>query len=150
MLSQALPFFYNCLILNLMNIVLVVLLVVAGVVLLLLEIFLLPGFGIAGIAGFLSLVGAVVAAYLRIGATAGHITLAGVLVAVALSVYAFIRGRALQRMSLDTAIDSKVDLASPGKKIENLEREATAMGKKEEKRIEKATQDTEEETRAEE
>lgn len=128
-----------------MNIILVVLLVVAGVVLLLLEIFLLPGFGIAGIAGLLSLIGAVVAAYLRIGVLAGHLTLAGVLVAIALSVYAFLRGRALQRMSLDTSIDSKVDLAAPGKKIENLEREASAMGKKEEKRIEQATQDSEEE-----
>lgn len=133
-----------------MNIILVVLLVVAGVVLLLLEIFLLPGFGIAGIAGLLSLTGAVVAAYLRIGATAGHITLAGVLVAVALSVYAFVRGRALQRMSLDTSIDSKVDLAAPGKKIQNLEREASAIGKKEEKRIEQATQEAEEETSTEE
>lgn len=133
-----------------MNIILVVLLVVAGVVLLLLEIFLLPGFGIAGIAGLLSLTGAVVAAYLRIGATAGHITLAGVLVAVALSVYAFVHGRALQRMSLDTSIDSKVDLAAPGKKIQNLEREASAIGKKEEKRIEQATQEAEEETSTEE
>ena len=133
-----------------MNIILVVLLVVAGVVLLLLEIFLLPGFGIAGIAGLLSLTGAVVAAYLRIGATAGHITLAGVLVAVALSVYAFVRGRALQRMSLETSIDSKVDLAAPGKKIQNLEREASAIGKKEEKRIEQATQEAEEETSTEE
>ncbi len=129
-----------------MNIILVVLLVVAGVALLLLEIFLLPGFGIAGVAGLLSLSGAVVAAYLRIGALAGHITLAGVLVTLALSVYAFVRGRALQRMSLDTSIDSKVDLAAPGKKIENLEREASAIGKKEEKRIEQVTQEADEET----
>ncbi len=129
-----------------MNIILVVLLVVAGVALLLLEIFLLPGFGIAGVAGLLSLSGAVVAAYLRIGALAGHITLAGVLVTLALSVYAFVRGRALQRMSLDTSIDSKVDLAAPGKKIENLEREASAIGKKEEKRIEQVTQEADDET----
>ena len=52
-----------------MNIALVVILIVAGVILLLLELFLLPGFGIAGITGFLSLAGAVAAAYLRIGAT---------------------------------------------------------------------------------
>lgn len=124
-----------------MNILLVVLLAVAGIVLLLLEVFLLPGFGIAGIAGFLSLAGAVVAAYLRISVLAGRITLAGSLLATALAVYAFLRGRALQRMSLDTSIDSKVELADPGKKIENLEREASAMSKKEDRRIESETQD---------
>ncbi len=124
-----------------MNILLVVLLAVAGIVLLLLEVFLLPGFGIAGIAGLLSLVGAVVAAYLKISVLAGRITLAGSLLATALAVYAFLRGRALQRMSLDTSIDSKVELAEPGKKIGNLEREASAMSKKEDRRIESETQD---------
>ncbi len=124
-----------------MNIVLVVLLAVAGIVLLLLEVFLLPGFGIAGIAGFLSLAGAVIAAYLRISILAGRITLACSLLATALAVYAFLRGRALQRMSLDTSIDSKVELADPGKKIENLEREASAMSRKEDRRIESETQD---------
>lgn len=124
-----------------MNILLVVLLAVAGIVLLLLEVFLLPGFGIAGIAGLLSLVGAVVAAYLKISVLAGRITLAGSLLATALAVYAFLRGRALQRMSLDTSIDSKVELADPGKKIENLEREASAISKKEDRRIESETQD---------
>ena len=42
-----------------MDIILVVLLVLAGVALLLMELFLLPGFGIAGVAGFVFLVGAV-------------------------------------------------------------------------------------------
>ncbi len=124
-----------------MNIILVVLLAVAGIILLLLEVFLLPGFGIAGIAGFLSLAGAVVAAYLRISVLAGRITLGASLLATALAVYAFVRGRALQRMSLDTSIDSKVELADPGKKIENLEREASAMSKKEDRRIDSETQD---------
>jgi len=40
-----------------MNIFLVVLLVLAGVALLLMEMFLLPGFGIAGVSGFLALIG---------------------------------------------------------------------------------------------
>ncbi len=124
-----------------MNIILVVLLAVAGIILLLLEVFLLPGFGIAGIAGFLSLAGAVIAAYLRISVLAGRITLGASLLATALAVYAFVRGRALQRMSLDTSIDSKVELADPGKKIENLEREASAMSKKEDRRIDSETQD---------
>ncbi len=127
-----------------MNIALVVILIVAGVVLLLLELFLLPGFGIAGIAGFLSLGGAVAAAYLRIGAMAGHITLAAAVVASALAVYGFIRSHALQKMALDTSIESQVKLASPGKKIENLERDAKQMdAEREKEREEKATANAE-------
>ena len=43
-----------------MNIFLVVLLVLAGVALLLMEMFLLPGFGIAGVSGFGCLLAAIV------------------------------------------------------------------------------------------
>mgnify|MGYP002520877701 CR=1 FL=1 len=127
-----------------MDIALVVILIVAGVVLLLLELFLLPGFGIAGITGFLSLAGAVAAAYLRISATAGHITLAAAVAAAALAVYGFIRSHALQKMALDTSIESKVKLAAPGKKIENLERDAKEMdAERKKEREEKATANAE-------
>ncbi|MCQ2341736.1 MAG: hypothetical protein MJZ48_04720 [Paludibacteraceae bacterium] len=105
-----------------MNLLLVILLGVAGIILLLLEVFLLPGFGIAGISGFACLVAAVVVAYLRISAMAGHITLLAVVLLAALAIWGFIRSHALEKMSLDTTIDSKVDLAEPGKKIENLKK----------------------------
>ncbi len=119
-----------------MNIALVVILVVAGVILLLLEMFLLPGFGIAGIAGFVSMIGAVVAAYLKISAIAGHITLGAAILTSAIAIYGFVRSRALQKMALDTSIDSKVELASPGKKIEDLERSAKEMNEEREKKRE--------------
>ena len=57
-----------------MDVFLVVLLVLAGVALLLAEMFLLPGFGIAGVSGFAALAGAVVLAWLNIGHVAGLIT----------------------------------------------------------------------------
>ncbi len=116
-----------------MNTLLVVLLIVAGIVLLLLEMFLLPGFGIAGIMGFVCLAGAVVAAYICMGALAGHITLGAVLLLSGLSIYGFIKSKALEKMGLDTTIDSKVPLASPGKKIEDLEKDAEKMYKEAEK-----------------
>jgi len=110
-----------------MNLLFVVLLGVFGILFLLLEMFLLPGFGIAGISGFACLVAAVVVAYIKIGAMAGHITLLAVVVLSALAIWGFLRSNALEKMSLDTTIDSKVDLASPGKKIENLEAEAQKL-----------------------
>lgn len=117
-----------------MSTLLVILLIAAGIVLLLLEMFLLPGFGIAGVTGFFCLAGAVGAAYFCIGATAGHITLGAVLLLSALSIYGFVKSKALEKMGLDTTIDSKVSLAKPGKKIENLEKEAEEMSRESEEK----------------
>lgn len=109
------------------EILLVALLVLVGVILLVLELFLIPGFGIAGISGFGCLLGAVLAAYLKISALAGHITLAATVVLSALAIWGFLRSRALDKMALDTKIEGKVSLAKPGKKIERLEKEAQKM-----------------------
>ena len=94
-----------------MNIFLVVLLVLAGVALLLLEMFLLPGFGIAGISGFACLIAAVVLAWLWIGSTAGYITLGACLLLSALAIWGFLRSNALDKMALDSKIDSHVEMA---------------------------------------
>ena len=112
-----------------MNIALVVILLVFGVLLLVAELFLLPGIGIAGIVGMLSLIASVIVAYTMIGITAGRITLAATIVLTALAIIWFIRSKTLQKMSLDTTIDSTVELAAPGKKIENLQSEAEKMNK---------------------
>ena len=95
-----------------MNVFLVVLLVLAGVALLLAEMFLLPGFGIAGISGFASLIAAVVVAYLCIGKVAGYITLGACVLLSGLAIWGFLRSHALDKMALDTKIDSQVHLAN--------------------------------------
>ena len=95
-----------------MNVFLVVLLVLAGVALLLMEMFLLPGFGVAGIGGFAALIGAVVLAWLKIGHLAGYITLGACLVLSGLAIWGFLRSKALDKMALDSKIDSHVELAN--------------------------------------
>lgn len=110
-----------------MNILLVIILLVFGILLLVAEMFLLPGFGIAGISGFACLAGSVVVAYLKISALAGRITLLACVILAAVAVWGFLRSKTLKKMSLDTTIESKVDLAAPGKKIETLEAEAEKM-----------------------
>ena len=95
-----------------MNVFLVVLLVLAGVALLLMEMFLLPGFGIAGIGGFGCLIAAVVLAWLWIGQTAGFITLAACLVLSGLAIWGFVHSNTLDKMALDSKIDSHVELAN--------------------------------------
>ena len=95
-----------------MNIILVVLLVLAGVALLLAEMFLLPGFGIAGVSGFGCLIGAVVVAYFVLGELAGYITLGACIVLSALAIWGFLRSHAIDKMALDTKIDGHVTLAN--------------------------------------
>ena len=107
-----------------MNILILILLAVAGIILLVLELFLIPGFGFAGIGGGACLVGAVVYAYMQIGATAGHITFFATLAVTAVAIYAFWKSRAIEKMGLDTSIDDKVELADPGKKIKRLQEAA--------------------------
>ncbi|MBO5850679.1 MAG: hypothetical protein J6Q47_05345 [Paludibacteraceae bacterium] len=93
-----------------MDILTVVLLLVAGLGLILMELFLLPGISIAGVCGVAALVGADYLAYVNISSTAGHIVLFVSLGILALGVYLFIKARTLDKMALTTDIDSKVEL----------------------------------------
>ena len=95
-----------------MKIILVVLLVLAGVALLLMEMFLLPGFGIAGVSGFAFLAGAVLVAWMYISKIAGFITLGSCVVLSALAIWGFIRSNAIDKMALDTKIEGHVELAN--------------------------------------
>ena len=91
---------------------LVVLLLLFGVGLFVAEIFLIPGFGFAGIFGFVSIAASVVLSYIYISPMAGHITLCAAIVFAAGAIYAFIKGKTLEKMALKTDIQSKVDLIS--------------------------------------
>ena len=93
-----------------MNIAIILLLLIAGLALIIVELFLIPGVSIAGICGLLSLGGAVYFAYSFLGIVAGHITLFSTLAIVAIGVYWFLRARTLDRMSLQTNVESKVNL----------------------------------------
>ena len=93
-----------------MDILTVVILLVAGLGLILMELFLLPGISIAGVCGVAALVGADYLAYVNISSTAGHIVLFVSLGILALGVYLFIKARTLDKMALTTDIDSKVEL----------------------------------------
>lgn len=92
-----------------MEIGIVLLLLVIGVLLLLIEFFLIPGFSIAGIGGILFLGGGIVYAYVAIGPEAGHLTVFGAIVVIALAVWIFLKTKTLEKMSLKTEIESKND-----------------------------------------
>jgi membrane-bound ClpP family serine protease len=98
-----------------MGITLVTILLLISVIFLLLEIFLLPGFSIAGIVGILTMIGAVLYAYIAIGPGAGHITLISGLIFLSVAIWRFMKSKVLDKISLKTDIDSKIE---PLKNIE--------------------------------
>ena len=105
--------------------ILTIMLVLVGVGLLLAEMFLLPGFGIAGIFGLASLIAAVVIAYLKLVALwawAGHVTLAACIVLCAIAIWIFVKSKAMDKMALDAKIEGGVDMPSAGKHMEELQK----------------------------
>ena len=104
-------------------IILTIMLVLFGIGLLLAEMFLLPGFGIAGVFGLLSLIGAVALAYIKLTAIwtkAGHVTFAACLVLCGIAIWVFIKSKAMDKMALATKIEGGVDMPSAGKHMEEL------------------------------
>jgi membrane-bound ClpP family serine protease len=92
---------------------LIITLILLGVVLLLTELLILPGFGVTGILGILSLVGGVVMAYYKYDNGTGHFVLAGTIVICILFAWYALRPKTWNRLSLTSAITSQaVDTAS--------------------------------------
>lgn len=89
--------------------ILIAALILLGLVLTVVEILLIPGFGIAGIGGILSLGGAVGYAFAELGGTAGYMTLAAVIVLEASAIILVFRSGTWKRLKLEKNITSRVD-----------------------------------------
>ena len=86
------------------EITIIVFLMLVAIVLILLEIFLLPGITIAGVGGFLFAASGVIYAY-TVGETAGHITL---FLSLTASFVWLLRARSFNKVALKTDVDSKL------------------------------------------
>jgi membrane-bound ClpP family serine protease len=92
----------------------ILVLIAIAMILILLEVFVLPGINVAGIAGLLILVLAIYYAYKDLGTPEAHFILGGTLVgSIGLLVIA-LRSNTWHRLSLKTASDSKVDSFETG------------------------------------
>ena len=91
-----------------MTLATIILLIVIGIFLFLVEFLLVPGVTIAGIAGFILIVGAIVFAYDSLGTTQGHYILGGTVVLSFVTIYFSLRSRTWKRLMLDTSIEGKV------------------------------------------
>ena len=85
----------------------IITLVLVGLVLIFAEILLVPGVGIAGVLGLLSLGGSCFYAFTQLGTTAGTIvTAVNVLLIVSLTIWV-LRAKTWRRLTLETNIESK-------------------------------------------
>jgi membrane-bound ClpP family serine protease len=98
-----------------MSVVAIVLIIAAGIVLLLIEFLVIPGFSVFGIAGFLCLIGGVIASYLSLGNIPGHITLATTVAASVLSMLFAFRRKTWRKIGLTANIDSRIISIEPEK-----------------------------------
>ncbi|HOU68842.1 MAG: NfeD family protein [Paludibacteraceae bacterium] len=93
-----------------MDIAIIAGLLLLGVILFLLEIFLIPGISIAAVGGVLATVGAVAYAYMRVGFWAGHLTFIISALLLALCIYFVMKSGTMDNLSLKSNIDSSVDV----------------------------------------
>lgn len=85
----------------------IITLILVGLVLIFAEILIIPGVGVAGILGLLSMGGSCFYAFYEFGNTVGAIvTAVNIVLVVALAVWV-LRAKTWKRMSLETRIDSK-------------------------------------------
>lgn len=85
----------------------IIALIVIGLLLLLAELTIIPGFGIAGIGGIAALVGAIVMSFSQYGNTVGFCVLFGTLVICGIAVYFILRYKTWRKLTLKQQIDQK-------------------------------------------
>lgn len=91
------------------NVIIVAVLIVLGILLLLIEFFLLPGISIAGVGGVIFMVSGVIYSYIYLSSTAGNLTLALSLILLALAFVWLLKSKSLQKIALTADIRETVD-----------------------------------------
>lgn len=86
---------------------LIITLIILGLLLLFAEILIIPGVGVAGILGLLSMAGSCVYAFMEMGQTAGIIVTAVNVVLIVLLTIWVLRAKTWKRLALETNIDAK-------------------------------------------
>jgi membrane-bound ClpP family serine protease len=91
-----------------MDIAVVIILCLIGILLILAEIFLIPGLTIAIVAGILASIGGIYYAFSRLGLVAGIVALFSVLLAIGLACIYLVKSKAMDNIALETDIDSTI------------------------------------------
>jgi len=107
--------------------------ILIGLIFMVLEVLVIPGFGFAGVIGFILVAIGVWQTYAAYGLMAGHLVLAGTFVMTVLILFLSLRSKTWKRLALSDEIDGKVNVidlekVKPGAKGKTVSRLAP-MGK---------------------
>ncbi|MDR2682873.1 MAG: hypothetical protein LBB64_03270 [Dysgonamonadaceae bacterium] len=91
-----------------MDIVIVVVLCLIGILLILAEIFLIPGLTITIVAGIAASIGGIYYAFSHLGVAAGIIALFSVLLGIGIACIFFVKSKTMDNIALTTDIDSTI------------------------------------------
>lgn len=101
-----------------MDILILFVLIIGGLLLFITEVFLIPGFGVAGIASAASLLYAIYFAFDTLGTQAGWITLGVVFLGIIAITTWFVRTKTVDRLAVKKSLDFRPDpLAGTGLKV---------------------------------
>lgn len=92
-----------------MEILILIALIIGGLLLFAVEVFLIPGVSLAGIASGISILYAIYYAFDTMGAQAGGITIAAAIVGLIGVIVWFMRSHTVDKLSLKSAIDYRPD-----------------------------------------
>lgn len=101
---------------------LIITLIIIGLILLIAELIIIPGFGIAGISGVIAMIASCFLAFSKFGAVAGAIVVGANVLLVVITTLLVLRSRTWKKASLDTVIEAKVDETPSDKGIEKGQR----------------------------
>ena len=90
--------------------VLIISLIILGLILLIVEAILIPGFGIAGILGILSIIASCFIGFSSYGAVIGGLIVLINIILVIITCYLTLRSNTWKKVTLNTSIDSKADI----------------------------------------
>ncbi len=93
----------------------IIILILVGILMMLIEILVIPGSGVAGIIGFGLMVAGIWLAYVEEGSMSGHITLVITLGASLIGLLISLRSKTWKKAMLSTEINSKVRTIDPEK-----------------------------------
>lgn len=91
----------------------IIIILLIALILIFLEVFVLPGINVAGILGLLMLVGGIYLSYTQIGTPTAHYILASSLLISILILFFGLRAKTWSKLSLNTAVDGKIENFKP-------------------------------------
>jgi membrane-bound ClpP family serine protease len=92
-----------------MSIIAIIIIILLGIILLLVEFLIIPGFTIFGIGGFVFMLLGIGSSYYYHGAQVGNLTLIGTVIASLTTIYFIFKKKTWKNLGLKANIDSKVE-----------------------------------------